>query len=84
MENEEETLTGTLENWFTYPAPQYDGYVVYGDIFGDSRGRFPDGMDIRTSLILCEAHPIDTLEKGVIVKTRNSSYKLGEPHVKPD
>lgn len=58
-------ITGTLENWVKV------GQVIYGNIYGDSKGRFPDGLEIHTSRI-------DSIEDG-IAYTRNSVYKLGEP-----
>lgn len=49
-------------------------YVV-GKIFGDTKGRFPDGYEVSTSAI----EYLDI--KARIVKTKNSVYKLslGEP-----
>ena len=58
-------ITGTLQNWAK------SGQVFYGEIYGDSKGRFPDGTPIRTSRV--EEIVGDT------VYTLNSIYKLGVP-----
>lgn len=48
------------------------GYVVWGQIFKDSKGRFEDGHLVHTSRILeVTATPTDTY-----IKTLNSTYKL--------
>jgi hypothetical protein len=38
-------ITGTIENWW------YDSmnHVIWDNVFGDIRGRFPDGTYIHTS-----------------------------------
>ena len=59
----QEEITGTINDWVK------SGQVIYGKIYGDTRGRFPDGTQIRTS-------KIDSIE-GDIVYTQNSVYKLG-------
>lgn len=58
-------ITGTLQNWAK------SGKVFYGEIYGDTKGRFPDGTPIRTSRV----EDID----GDTVYTLNSIYKLGVP-----
>lgn len=66
-------VTGRLEQW------QYDRNhrVVWGRIFDDVHGRFKDNTYIHTSGIESHKGP---LEKGVLLKTRNSVYLLGEPY----
>jgi len=66
-----EEVNGTLEDWL------YDKNigVVWGYIYGDTKGRFPDGTHIHTSSI----KPTGKLVEGFVVTTRNSSYKLGKP-----
>lgn len=67
-------ITGTLENWAEFPV----GSMLYGDIYGDVRHRWPDGTAIRTSLI--DWVDLSTLKEGDIVQTRNSTYKLGKKY----
>lgn len=57
-----EEVTGTLKNW------KRVGQVIYGDIYGDTKGRFVDGTNVRTSRI----------EEivGNTVYTANSIYEL--------
>lgn len=43
--------------------------VVYGEIYEDSRKRWPDGTVVRTSLV--------KEVKGDIVITQNTTYKVG-------
>lgn len=68
MENPEE-ITGTLENW------SYDRHhrVFWGQIYGDTKGRFRDGTMIHTSA--CE---FNKNKEGDIIETLNSRYKLGK------
>ena len=48
--------------------------VVLGNIYGDTRDRFPDGTFVRTSLV---QKIWETEEDGVyVVQTRNSLYKV--------
>lgn len=68
-------VNGVLRDW--YLAPCMSGHLANGNIYGDTKGRFPDGMFIHTSLILSGPD-----ENGVIV-TRNSSYRL-EPYPQSD
>lgn len=55
-----------LENWVRV------GEVIYGTVYEDSKGRFQDGDDIVTSRLVS----VDDN----IVKTMNSTYKLGAPY----
>lgn len=52
-----------------------EGNVIWGYIYGDSKGRFVDDTFIHTSRIVNI--------KDDILETRNSVYKLEEPYVKP-
>lgn len=70
--NKNEELTGTLENWWTVQVSKKE-FIINGDCYGDSRGRFPDGMTIHTSGILNR-----DCEEGDLITTRNSTYKLGK------
>lgn len=65
-------ITGRLENWYMDPVGRN---IIWGEIYGDKKGRFVDGAEIHTSDIL------DGSEIGVgkVIVTRNSSYLLGEP-----
>lgn len=65
---------GVLENWFY----DRDYGVVWGLIYGDSKGRFADGSFIHTSSL----KPTGKLEEGATITTRNSSYLLGKKAVK--
>ena len=48
------------------------GYVIWGQIYKDKKGRFPDGHLVHTSRIVeVVATPTDTF-----IKTLNSVYKL--------
>jgi hypothetical protein len=70
---EQKRVGGTLENWalFKWWGSAHAGYVICGDVFGDSGWR--DGDDLRTSLIV----NID-VEKNE-AETLNTIYKLGKP-----
>lgn len=71
-------VTGRLEGWVvdqTYP-------VVWGRIFGDTKGRFPDGTFIHTSVVTA-LYEGATLVEGQIIETLNSAYLLGKPFSKP-
>lgn len=50
--------------------------IMLGYVFDDSKGRFFDGQDIRTSLL--DDKKCDIREGGIII-TKNSVYKLGKP-----
>lgn len=62
-------VTGRLEKWW------YDdlNHVFWGFCHEDIRGRFRDGAYIHTSL----CHNPDA-KSGDVIKTRNSTYLLGE------
>lgn len=66
-------ITGRLEAW------RYDARLncLWGHIYGDIRGRFLDGGFVRTSHVLHKEIGRD-LQKGDLVHTRNSIYRLGE------
>lgn len=66
MNNE---ITGTLENWQKDPVHN----IYWGHIYGDVRRRFYDGCRIHTSYV--EQGP----DENNIIKTLNSTYKLGVP-----
>lgn len=58
-----------LENW---SAQKFgETLLVWGEIFDDEKGRFPDGYKIRTSQVL-------DLSPGWAT-TMNTLYELGEP-----
>lgn len=59
-------IHGTLERW----AEDKKYNVIWGFIYGDTKGRFRDGTWIHTSNIV--------ERKGKIIKTLNSTYKLGK------
>lgn len=66
-----------LENWSfcvdnsnPFLAPELRKSYVYGEIYEDDKGRFKDGSNIRTSTI------VDFDINNMIIKTRNSTYKL--------
>lgn len=72
----EQNYDAVLEDW----SPLlYDGVAyLYGKIFRDSKGRFADGTDVRTSpLLAMTVEQVKSLKKGDIVKTRSSTYLLG-------
>ncbi|WNL50676.1 hypothetical protein RPALISO_89 [Ruegeria phage RpAliso] len=63
-------LTGKLHNW--RKVHMGDVYRITGDIEGDALGRFPDGLEIHTSVI--------AKIEGDRAVTLNSVYQLvGEP-----
>lgn len=64
-------VDGVLENWIAYP---FGGSRINGKIYGDSKGRFNDGDVVTTSSVV-----EGDIKEGSIVKTRNSSYRLGKP-----
>lgn len=65
-------MTGRLENWV------YDknNNWLWGDVYEDEKGRFPDGLFIHTSWVMI---PSEELKEGVEVPTYYSSYLLGRP-----
>lgn len=79
-----EVVTARLEDWIVYPG----GSQVHGKIYGDSKGRWEDGVSIHTSKvvsILRDDQKLDenTLLEGDIVVTRNSAYLLGKQYKEP-
>lgn len=68
-------IHGTLEDWSVENGPGYSHII--GRIFGDTKGRFPDGHQIITSSVnpLMAKHIVE----GDVVRTRNSIYLLGAP-----
>lgn len=70
--NEEQEIHGTIEQWHREQTSRKE-FIIYGYVYGDTKGRFPDGTYIHTSGIKNRK-----LTKGDIVKTRNSVYKLGK------
>lgn len=68
------STTATLNNWFVRQCSKKE-MMFYGDIEGDTQGRWGDGTPIHTSGVKnCKP------EQGDIITTRNSTYLLGEPH----
>lgn len=67
-------ITGRLEGW--HQDNLYE-FILWGNIFGDSKQRFRDGTRIHTSYIVT---PSDEWKEGAVVKTRNSTYLLGTPY----
>lgn len=68
-------IDAELKDWHIRMDHRNVETYVVGRIFGDQKGRFPDGQQVSTS-------PIEYIDmKARIVKTKNSIYKLslGEP-----
>lgn len=61
-------ITAKLHNWKTFPVGERGDYVIYGIIEGDTRKRFADGVQVRTSMIAKVV--------GDIAVTLNSNYQL--------
>ena len=67
--SQSELKPNLLKNWTI--EPYWDGnIVIYGEIYNDTKNRFPDGTHIRTSAV----HHVDFVEG--IAKTKNSTYNL--------
>lgn len=69
-----EEVTARLENW------RLDGFgfdIIWGEIYDDSKGRFPDGTTIHTSSIPGYKEKAKKFKKGDRVQTLNSVYLLG-------
>lgn len=67
-------VTGTLEGWCqdsVYP------YIIWGNVYGDAKGRFRNGARIHTSYVVT---PVEEWAQGGVVRTRNSAYLLGAPY----
>lgn len=47
-----------------------DHKLIFGAIFGDTKGRFADGERVRTSFI------VEGPDENNIVRTRNTTYQL--------
>lgn len=50
-----------------------DGIAIVGQMYGDAKGRFPDGRWIMTSKVLT---PPRKVVNGNVIRTRNSRYLL--------
>ena len=71
--NETTTHDAELREWVhTPPAIGIHSGFYHGYIYNDTKGRFPDDTLIRTS----EVVSVD----GDILKTLNTTYKLGAPN----
>jgi hypothetical protein len=68
-----EEYDGVLDNWVVDPMGRN---VLWGEIFGDKKGRFNDGAWIHTSRMTPEV--IASAKEGVVAKTLNSAYLLGK------
>jgi hypothetical protein len=64
------TITGELRNWRRKHVGDYTYF--WGNIYGDTKGRFYDGRHIHTSYV----RNIDNLSDRLIVHTANSVYLL--------
>jgi len=53
-------------------------FIVYANIFNDTRGRFLDSAEIYTSNIVS-----GELKEGCIITTLNSTYLLGKERMIP-
>ena len=68
-----------LENWYVgnywdgYQAPELIENQLSGEIYGDEKNRFEDGVRIRTSRL------IELDIKNKIAQTLNTKYTLGKP-----
>jgi len=72
-----EEITGRLESWAWMPLSR-GTYWIVGHIYGDTKGRFPDGTYIHTSPIISKHFPAEELKRGSVVATTYSKYLLGE------
>lgn len=75
----EAMITGTVENWHVEKWHSSSEYVIWGNIYGDTKGRFAEGTHIHTSAL---PPGLDTknLKQGDVVHTHYSAYKLGVPY----
>lgn len=66
-------ITGYLENW------RYDvmNHVIWGNLVGDIRKRWPEGSYIHTSNLRISKADAKQLADGDTVNTLNSTYVLG-------
>lgn len=67
---DKQQATATLKRWWRLDN------VLWGNIHDDTKGRFSDGVLVRTSRI---AGTTPVLKQGDLVQTANSLYLLGEP-----
>ena len=71
-------ITATMKNWSLGAkrrecvAPENPTPLLFGEIFGDAKGRFPDGASIRSSRIM----GITNCGDYKVVETLNSSYAI--------
>lgn len=68
----EEEYDATLRNVKVVSSP--DGYRLLGFIYGDKKGRFPDGHHVRTSPIKWEI-----ASDAKFVETKHTKYKIEWP-----
>jgi hypothetical protein len=73
-EDKEMKPTARLEGWIKDPVFN----IIWGYIYGDTKGRFTDGTHIHTSDLMTSG----PFFKGKVVRTLNSFYSLGEPFAK--
>lgn len=64
-------IHGRIENWWR------DRNVIRGNIYGDTKGRFPEGHFIHTSRV------VSGPDADGVITTLNSAYRLGEPAKTP-
>lgn len=67
-----------LRNWMVVRLGDHPDApsTLIGQIAADSKGRFPDGRWIMTSLVLPHSREVSS---GEIVQTRNTRYLLSDP-----
>jgi hypothetical protein len=68
-------ITGRLENW-KVAVRTPDGYTLFGALYEDKEHRFPDGVQVHTSLV---HDKLKDPRSGDVVETKNSTYVLGSP-----
>ena len=73
MSNEIE-VTATLENW-DYAINTMGDVLFFGEIHNDVKGRWRDGMRVRTSIV---QGTWSSFKEGDVVHTQNSTYQLGK------
>ena len=69
-----DNITGRLENWYYQP----DEERMVGNIYNDTKGRFPDGLKVKTSLVIA---PFDGFKEGTVISTLYSVYLLGKENI---
>jgi hypothetical protein len=72
MTTRKNEVTGRIEVW-TREQITNKVFIIWGVIYGDTKGRWEDGTQFHTSGIRNRA-----CKQGDIIKTRNSTYELGE------